>query len=161
MTKPKTTTRTISININPANGNTGGEISIDIGKYYDYYLTRIVSAWMKVRYVDLTAGSEVEEASGYGRLRDVTNMQLPADQIAIIAGAGTAVVTSGVNFITGIENVFHGDLQLEQPTFRLLVEGIKPTVGGYPASFTFGFDVTLQLEFGVDKIDQDFRPLTK
>jgi len=143
------TVRTISLNFQPANGNNGGIISVDIGKYYDYSFTRIVRIWVTSYYTDLTAASRRLEAPAFGFLREVTVMQLPAANVLVVAGGGVAVQAGAASFLSGFSNDYAGDVQLTRPLFEISVTGEKPNPGGFPPSFTFQFEITLQIEFGL------------
>jgi len=144
--------RTISISFAPAAQNNGGIFSVDIGKYYDDFFTRVTQIWATAYFTDVTAGSRRIEAPCFGFLRNVTVMQLPAASVVVVSGGGVVVQAGSAFFLGQMRNTYGGDVELTEPTFEVSITGEKPTSGGFPGQFTFEFDVTVQLEFGIKEI---------
>jgi len=152
-----TTTRTISLRFSPANGANSGRIQVDIGKFYDQHSTRVSSCWVRAYYNDLTAAARSVEASCHGSFENVTVMELPAANITVLTGGGTAFQVGPVAaFVSGIRNEYVSDVQLTQPLLEISITGEKNSLGGFAASFNFIFHITVQLEFGVPPAGKQF-----
>jgi len=123
-----------------------GTISIDIRKYFDPAPVRIAKVWLQSHYTDVTAGASEQQADARLRIDDVRAMEMPTMQIT--PSSGTAItaqrpaVPSGGGGYDFLEDIF-----LNTPVFEIEVSGFKRQAGGYPAAYTFTFDIVIQFEF--------------
>jgi len=153
MKKDRRIFKTLAITFQPAAQDEGGQVTIDIGKYYDDNSVRVVKAWAYSLYRDITAGAVAQEGDCYFFLEGTTVMQLPAG--AIVPASGSAV-SSGSPMIPGDRNGefnFLGDAVLENPVFKISITGVKRSQGSLPPEFKWIFYIVLQLEFNFGRFD--------
>jgi len=139
--------KTLGITFTPAVDLNGGQVTVDIGKYYDNSVTRVIKAWVYGTYRDITAGAVAEACDSFCFLNDLTVMELPAGNLT--PSTGTATI-GGAPFVSGNNSgsiIFDGDAILESPVFEFSVTGMKKQPGAYPVSFQFVFYLNVQLEF--------------
>jgi len=146
--------KTLAITFVPDPDLDGGQVIIDIGKYYDNNATRVVKAWAYSIYRDITAGSAPQEGDCYFFLEDTTVMQ----GATITPSTGTAS-NSDAPMIPGDRNGefnFLGDAVLEQPVFTISITGAKRSAGANPPSFQWTFYIVIQLEFNFGNLNEQF-----
>jgi len=143
--------KTLAITFVPDPDLDGGQVTIDIGKYYDNNAVRVTKAWLYSIFRDITAGSAPEEGDSYMFLEGTTTIQ----GVTITPATGTAS-NSNAPMIPGRngEVNFLGDAILEQPTFTITVTGAKRSPGINPVSFQWIFYIVIQLEFNYGNLNE-------
>lgn len=138
--------KTLSISGNPAAQSQGSIITVDLGKYYsEGQRVRIVQAWARATYHNLSAGYPGAEADTFIIFSDLTTIQIPAANVTETSGTFTPTDNP---YVPGpFPYTFKGDLYLTSPIFTFSVTCLKRDVGVYPPSYQFDVDVLLQFEY--------------